>query len=127
MTTLKDLIYSPRAVATHDVRINGVRLLPNAPISAAGVPAFLGIEYNDAAARIYVNNAPSWMRGGQDVVVKLGYNGLNEQVWRGFISAMPGEDVEYLRTKVVVRGTEIEIGVPPDTSTTTQEATATLV
>lgn len=126
MATLRDYIYDERAKLSHDVRIAGVRLLPQEPLEPNGVPAFLGIEYDDASASLHLNYVPTWMKDGDEVDVKLGYNGLNERVWRGFISALPGEDPEYLRTKAIVRGTDQELGVPPDTVTVPMEATATL-
>ena len=108
MTTLADLIYEPTRKLTYSVKVNGVPLVASSQASAlgelTGVPGVIGCAWTDATASIRVNRCPSWMRAGMNVTIDAGYNGLNMRVWTGYVVALPGENPDYLRSKVIVRG-----------------------
>lgn len=131
MATLADYIYTTPRVLTHAVRVNGVLLRPADQASGlaelAGVPAVTAISWNDATAEIRVNRCPSWMRAGQRVTIDAGFNGLTMRVFTGSLVALPGEDPDYLRSKVIVRGATVQVGTPPDDVPVELTATATLV
>lgn len=130
-TTLADLIFEPTRRLTYQVRVNGVLLISSAQASGlnelTGTPAVLGFAYDDATARIDINRCPNWMRAGQNVTIDCGFNNLMQRVWTGHVVALPGEDPDYLRDKVLVKGSTVQVGTPPDDVPVELTAEATLV
>ena len=127
VTTLADLIHTTPRRFSYRITVNGVPLLPANANDAGGVPGVLSFGYDDSAARIDLNRCPSWMRAGQRVTIDAGFNGLTQRVWTGSLIALPGEDPDYLRSRVLVTGADVTIGVPPDDVQSTLTAAATLV
>ena len=131
VTTLADLIYATPRRFSYQIRINGVLLTPSSQATAlaelTGVPGVVGFGWDEATAHIDVNRCPNWMRAGMSVTIDAGFNNLNMRVFTGFIVALPGEDPDYLRDKVIVRGSTIQVGTPPDDVPVEQKATASLV
>jgi len=131
MVTLADLIFEPTRRATYRIIVGGVELRPSSQAAGlgqlAGVPGVVSFGYDHAQAHIVVNRAPSWMRAGMPVTIDAGFNGLMMRVWTGFVVAMPGEDPDYLRDKVIVRGATVQVGTPPDDVPVELNAVQTLV
>lgn len=131
MTTLADLIDDAARKLTYSVKVNGVPLVASSQAAGlgqlTGVPAVLGFGWDDATAQIRVNRCPSWMRAGMSVTIDAGFNGLNMRVFTGYVIALPGEEPDYLRSKVIVRGATVQVGTPPDDVPVELTATATLV
>lgn len=130
-TTLADLIFEPTRKLTYAIRVNGVLLVSQSQATAlnelTGVPAVTGFSWDEATAQIKVNRCPSWMRAGMTVTIDAGFNGLMMRVWTGYVVALPGEDPDYLRSKVIVKGATVQVGTPPDDVPVELSATATLV
>lgn len=130
VTTLADLITSATRRFSYRIAVNGVVLTPSGQATAlnqlTGVPGVVGFRWDEATAQIDLNRAPSWMRAGMPVTIDAGFNGLTMRVWTGSIVAMPGEDPDYLRDKVIVRGATVQVGTPPDDVPVELTATATL-
>lgn len=118
MATLADLIFAPTRRLSYRIMVNDVILQSANQATAlnelSGTPAVIGFGWDEATARIDVNRAPSWMRAGQSVTIDAGYNGLMMRVWSGKVVAMPGEDPDYMRDKVIVTGATLQVGTPPD-------------
>ena len=131
VTTLADLIYATPRRFSYVIKVNGVTLVPSSQATGlnelTGVPGVVGFGWDEATAHIDVNRCPNWMRAGMTVTIDAGFNGLNMRCFTGFIIALPGEDPDYLRDKIIVRGTTIQVGTPPDDVPVEQKATASLV
>lgn len=132
---LFDMIGQPHAEAVKEVRINGVLIHPSAPTADDGIPGVISMEYDDAIASITMNNCPLWIEDGMPVTIDAGLrvsiNGVVTQAierqWTGFIIALPGENPDYLRDRVIVKGAVIEVGTAPDNVQQQIAAQATLV
>lgn len=109
------------------VEINGVPML-----GTGDSPGILSIEWGDSYdtppyANIELNTVPSWMRSGMSIKIYAGINNDMPIQFTGFISALPGEEPEFLRDKIILDGATITVGTPPDTSQSSLNAVATLV
>ena len=109
------------------VRVNGVLLT-----GGGDVPAVLSLEYGDSYdtppyANVDLNTVPAWMRSGLDIEIDAGINNDVLRQFTGFISALPGEEPEFLRDRIRVEGATIPSGTPPDDVQVPITAAATLV
>lgn len=119
---LADHIYELFQHPTFELRIGGVLITADNPLSLDGKPAILamrGGERHDEDSRVAtppyleidVIRIPSWVRRGMPVTLDAGYFGEHVRIFTGGVWALGDQDVDGLKTQCIGTGATDADGV----------------
>ncbi|MDP2659353.1 MAG: PKD domain-containing protein, partial [Dehalococcoidia bacterium] len=89
--TLADEIAKKTRRLSQNISINGVRINPSQQASGSTVPGVTGLTLQKSidspcpTCNITVDNIPAWVERGHLVEIDLGYNGLTQRVFTGYV------------------------------------------